>query len=313
MSCQDNYIGINRDAVSRSGLFASDLYGVEDLLYPLISKDSETNTEVWERVYRNAWTNLVSDVEAFIHGKFHMNSKLISRVTSEFSDEVNSGLELAGVRIQFDLSKYSRIHIISIEVWAEQAYASPEVTFYFYEDTEDGELLHTVSQALEEGKNTIFVDQDFDVDAVFVAYDPTLAELRVTTNKQYSNCTSWTKFECMFPCFGGQGSVKQINGGGINVIYDVYCSVEQFVCENLNLFKKVFWYRIGLELIQERKLGNRLNQFTTLDEGRKKELFDDYNANYQQALTNSLQSQNIYEDWVCFECKGVVSSVTSLP
>jgi hypothetical protein len=312
VACQYNYIGINPAAVSRSGIFVSDLPGVEDLQYDLLSKDSETLDEVWERISRNSWTNLVSDVEAYLQEKFWVNTKLISSDTSKFKDELNVSANLAGIRIQFDLSRYSKIHIVSVEVWSDQDYTSPDVVFGFYEDTEDGELLHEVSAELTIGRNIIFVDKDFEVDKVFVSYDPSLVALRQTKNRIF-NTGYWNDVYCRFPCFDGSGSIQQVNGGGINLVYNVYCSSEKFVCQNINLFKKTLWWRYGVELANERRIGNRLNQFTTLTQERKTELADFYGANYQQSLSNSLKAQNIYEDWICFECKGVVGVKTVLP
>lgn len=313
MACQDNYIGKNPSAISRSGLYVSDLPGVEELQYDLLSKDSETTDEVWERISRNSWNGLVSDVETYLQRKFFVNSKLLSRETSEFLQEINSASDFSGVRIEFPLSKYSRIHIISLEVYADQAYQSPEVLFRFLKDNEDGDLLHETFVPLAEGKNSIPVDLDFDTDAVFVSYDASLVDLRQTKNKFYNSMTPWSPIDCRFPCFGGFGSVRQINGGGINVFYNVYCSSEEFVCQNINIFRKAFQWRYGLELAHERRIGNRLNEFTTMTQERKDELFTFYNSEYQQALDNSLKSQNIYEDWVCFECKGTVGVRTSIP
>ena len=316
MTCQDNYIALNRDDHSRSGLFASDLPGVEDLVYELISKDDETADEVWDRVYGNAWTNMISDVEAMLQEKFFVTSKLISRETSKFIDDANSNSGLAGVRIQFDLPRYARLHVVSVDVWALQGYASPGIALKFYEDDENGDLLYeTTDQSISEaGKETIFVDKDFEVSKLFVAFDPALYQLRQTENKEYAGFINKTfAFECMFNCFGGIASVRQVNGGGLNVVFNVYCSAEKFVCENINLFKKTFWYKIGQELIIERRYGNRLNQFTTMVQERAEELTSFYQANYTQSLENSIKAHNVNEDPICFQCKGSVNYKTSLP
>lgn len=314
MACQDNYVGKNPNSTSRSGLFVSDLPGVEELQYDLLSKDSETSDEVWERISRNSWNNLVSDVDAFLQGKFFVNKKLLSRETSDFKPDINSSAGPSGMKIHFDLSRYSRIHIVSIEVWSDQDYPSPEVLFQFFDAVEDGNLLHEVSAALVEGKNVIFVDTDFETDTVFVSYDPTVVELRQTQNKSYPfNYSFWSPVDCMFPCFGGTGSFSQVNNGGINVVYNVYCSVEKFVCQNINLLKTAYQWRYGVELSNERRIGNRLNEFTTMTQERKDELADFFKTNYQQALANGLSAQNIYEDWICFECKGSSGVKTILP
>lgn len=314
MPCQDNYIALNRDTRSRSGLYASDLPGVEDLLYPLISKDSESNDAVWSRVYSNAWTNLVSDVQAALQDKFFVNHKLLSRETSQFQDTINTESALAGIQLQFDLPRYARLHVISVEVFTDQGYASPGVELQFYDTDENGELLYETDQEVGAGRNTIFVDHEFEVDKLFVAFNPALFELKTTENKRYNLSYSvFDKFNCMFPCFFGQGSVRQVNGGGLNVIYDIYCSAEKFVCQNINLFAKTLWWKVGQELVIERRYGNRLNQFTTMTQERAEELTAFYQAQYTQALENSLRAHNIDEDPFCFECKGVVNTKTNLP
>ena len=316
MNCNQNYIALNRDYQSRSGLFASDLPGVEDLLYELISKDSETISDVWERIYSNAWANLISDVDFSLQEKFFVNTKLISRETSQFLSDVNSNTGLAGVRIQFQLPRYARLHVVSVDVIAEEGYASPGIALQFYEDDENGDLLYeTTDQSISEaGKETIFVDKDFDVCKLFVAFDPALYQLRQTENKEYAGFISkFSALDCLFPCFGGTASVRQINGGGLNVVFNVYCSAEKFVCQNLNLFKKTFWYKIGQELIVERRYGNRLNQFTTMTQERAEELTNFYQAQYTQSLKNSIDAHNINEDPICFECKGTVNYKTNLP
>lgn len=317
--CQDNYIALNRDDQSRSGLYASDLPGVEDILYPLISKDLETDIEVWERIYGTAWNNLVSDVDFALQEKFFVNTKLISRETSTFTENPNLSTELAGIRIQFDLPRYARLHVVSIDVWVLDQDVSPDfvptdIEIKFYKDDENGEVLYETLASIEIGKNTIFIDHDFEENKIFIGYNPILTLIKGTENKIYSGFISRLPLlECMFPCFGGTAFISQVNGGGLNVVFDGYCSAEKFICQNLNLFKKTFWYKIGQELVIERRYGNRLNQFTTMTQERAEELTSFYQAQYSQALENSIKAHNINEDPICFQCKGSVNYKTNLP
>lgn len=315
VACQDDYIRIDRSTPSRSGLYGTDLPGVEiDLLENLTKDDQEDYQDVWEMIYNRAWQNLVSDVTKALQEKFYVDAKLVSRETSEFKDDANSGSELAGVRLHFYLPKYARIHVLSVGVLSNQSYGSPGITLYFHKDNADGELLHQVSESLDEGRNTIFVDTDFEVDDLFIGYDPDSFELRQTENKYYQNLWNyWDKLTCMWPCLGSTAEVRQINGGGLNVKYTIECSIEKYVCENLKFFRNAFWYRIGLELVVERRFGNRLNQFTTMTIERATELFDFYNNQYQQELMNSTKAVNVDEDPFCFNCKGIVNSRVNLP
>jgi hypothetical protein len=311
LACQDGYIELNRSATSRSGLYASDLPGVEIQLFEGLVKEEQNHyIDLWEMIYDRSWTNLISDVSAALQKKFHVDLKLISRETSKYLDTVNSGSGLAGVELQFTLSKYSRLHVLSVEVNADVAAASPGITIYFYDTDEDGDLLHSESAAIVAGKNTIFIDRTFEVDKLFVAYQKADFDLKGTENRYYK--TGYTSFDakgsCMWPCLDGSGSVSQIEGGGLNVKYVVECSIEKYVCENINFFAKALWYRIGLELTVERRFGNRLNEFTTMTIERATELQEFFNAQYQQALKNGVDAVNIHEDPFCFNCKGSVSS-----
>lgn len=314
MNCNSDYITLNRDNPSRSKLYAFDLPGVESEVLELISKENESLDGVWDRIYSNAWTNMVSDIQAFLQTKFFVNQKLLSRETSEFKSDLNVNAGLAGVRIQFDLPRYAKIHVVSVEVFAQSGSASPGASIQFYEDDENGELLHETDQEIGAGRNTIFVDKDFEVDKLFVAFDPSILEFKQTENRYYNyGIPIWNTTDCYYPCFGGQASVRQINGGGLNVIFDVYCSSEKFVCQNLNLFAKTLWWKIGQEIIVERRYGNRLNQYTTMTQERAEELTAFYQAQYSQSLENALKSQNIMEDPICFECYGTVSVNKILP
>jgi len=268
---------------------------------------------VWQRVYGNAWTNMHSDVEAFLQQKFFVNQKLISRETSEFSSELNEASGLAGVQLQFDLPRYGRIHILSLEIWAAEATGSPGLLIQVFDKDENGDVLYETHAQLEEGKNQVFIDQDFESDKIFIAVDPEAAFIRGTDARRFAGCFDYSFNYCYFPCLGGNGYVRQINGGGLNVIYNVICSSEKFLCQNLNLFRKTFWWKVGQELIIERRYGNRLNEFTTMTQERAEELTEFYQAQYTQSLGNSLNSHNIYEDPVCFECKGVVGAKPLIP
>ncbi len=314
MSCYSEYITINRTTPSRSRLYAEDLPGVDSAIWDALVKEGQEDDAFWPMIYEKAWNNFVSDLETLLQGKFYVDSKLVSRETSQFKADVNMSADLAGVTIEFKLPRYAKLHIISVDVFSDQAYTSPEALISVYETDENGELLSESSQDISEGRNTIFIDEDYEVNKVFVAFDPATYAFRETENKKYA--TPYLYFgcdECAFDCGGYEGKISQINGGGLNVKYNVVCSVEKFACENINLFKQAFFFRIGLELITERMIGNRLNRFMTMTLERQEELFNFYNRNYTENLERSVRSQNMREDPYCFACKELVSSRSQTP
>lgn len=317
MSDFDDYITISQSyRPSRSGLYADQLPGIdEDLIDNLARDPADDAATIWPVLYKRACDNMVSDISSFVQKKFHVDHKILSRETSAYKDEENENSGVAGLRLEFVLPKYAKLHVVKLEVWSEIDYGSPGVTFKFYDTDEDGELLYTVSESVSAGRSTIYIDRDFLTDSLFVSYEPAQADFKQTENKFFST-DDWSPVICNF-CIGGydiyQGTVTQVNGGGINVFYNVRCSVQKFVTENINLFRQTLLYRIGLEITHERRLGERLTRYTSMTIERATELVESYNAQYQMNLDNSLKSQNMDEDPICFTCKNTVYVATSLP
>lgn len=319
MSAWDDYITLSTDTPSRSGLYANLLPGVTVALFDDLTKDEQADFEAcFADIYHTAKINFTSDVQGKLGIKFHYDQKLISRETSKFLTDENTGTELAGIKIECLLPKYARLHVLSVGVFAESASASPGIEINFYDTDEDGELLHTVDEEIASGRNTINVDTDFEVDKLFISFDPNNYSLRKTENKYFNTGGAWgDKLACTFPCgwsgYGYEVSVSQIEGGGLNVKFIVTCSVDKFICENINIFKTAFWYRIGVDLMRERILSDRFNRFTTLTEDRAKQLMELYQTEYDKHLANAIETVNIHEDPICFDCKNIVESGNLLP
>lgn len=313
MACFDEYITLNEDVPSRSELYADSLPGIDSEMIEGLAKEGKDEDQTWSVLYKRAYDGLVSDVTKELNTKFNTDLKLVTRETSDFKEGVNFAVGLSGVQIGFNLPKYARIHVISIGVFSDQAYDSPDVPFYVYDEDENGELLFEKSQSLTEGRNTVNIDRDFEVNKIFVAYNPDFA-LRETENKSYS--TYYYRFtcdSCEFDCGGYRGTVEQINGGGLNVKYVIYCSAQKFVCENINLFAQSLLWKIGVVISQERRFGERLNKFTTMTLERAEELMGFYGDEYQKELKETIKTHNIREDTYCFPCKHLISKRSGLP
>jgi hypothetical protein len=293
VNCYTDYINLDESTPSRSGLYAGSLPGVDSEMIDGLAKEGKED-ETWAILYKRAYDGLTAEVRKLVNSKFNTDLKLVSRETSSFKASVNSG-GLSGVQIGFDLPKYARIHVISVGVYSEQEYETPDVPFYVYDEDENGELLHEESGEIIAGSNTINIDEDFSVNKIFVAYDANLYAFRQTENKRYSNYLTWSCDECRFDCGGYEGTVKQINGGGLNVKYNVYCSIEKFICENINLFAQSLLWKIGVVITEERRFGERLNKFTTMTLERAEELMTYYTEKFNLEVVEVIKSQNIRE------------------
>lgn len=189
-----------------------------------------------------------------------------------------------------------------------------QIDVVIYDTDEDGDLLGTFSTTAVEGKNIIPINTSFDVEDLFVAFTPPVSGFRQTENKYFpTDSLSVDKLSCTFPCHFGDGSVTQVNGGGINVKFNVVCSLEKFIEENINIFQYALWYRIGVDLMKERIVSDRVNRFVVLTPERATELMAVYNEDYKAALDSATMNIRMNEDPICFTCKRPIKAVTSLP
>jgi hypothetical protein len=316
VACLDDYITISESyRPSRSGLYADQLPGIsEDLIDNLARDPADDAAAIWPILYKRSTNNLISDISMNLQNKFFMDKKLISRETSQYKDDENENAGVAGVKLEFDLPKYGKLHVVKLEVWSDIDYGSPGVTFKFYDTDENGELLYTLVDSVSQGRSIVNVDRDFDTDALFISYETAQADFRQTENKYYDGMLDYTSVVCDY-CYWDyyQASVTQVNGGGINAFFNIRCSVSKYVCENINLFRQALLYRIGLEITNERRIGERLTRYTTMTSERAQELTDYYTAQYNENLSNALKNQNMNEDPVCFQCKPTSYVRTDLP
>lgn len=315
--CYSNYIGLDsNETSSESGLYITDLLGVTiHQLDSLTKEDQNDYLAFFEGLKKTAWRNLRIDTQKKLGNKFLIDKKLLTRETSEFTTSLNVNSGLAGVKIQVDLPKYARLQILSITVKSDQAYTSPEAEFYVYRTDENGELLSTFTKELSEGVNTVPVYTDYEEEELFIAYNPEVLTLYGSQNKYYSDYLKFTKdLSCTFPCLSGEeGYVQQVNAGGLNVKFVVYCSLDKFLCENINLFQNAYLYRLGVDLTRERIVSDNVNRFTVMTKERAEELLAIYLDDYNMALTAVIDTINIKEDPICFVCKSIVTSRINLP
>lgn len=322
MACFDNYITLESSTPSRSGLYATDLPGIDSRVLDGIARNvddtpDEDHEDIWPIIYKRAHRNLVSDTQKQLQAKFHTNLKLVTRETSAYKEDYNSGSGLAGVSIEFKLPKYARTHVLSIQVFSAQAYASAGI-FKIYDTDEDGELLDTITTAISQGRNTINVDTDYEADKIFIAYDSAVYSFKQTENKYYAD-SAYNEFgpvTCDESLYGDEdfnALVVQENGGGVNGKFIIHCSIEKYVCENLKLFEDALLYRIGLEITVERRLTERLDKYVVMTQERWDELKNFYEAQYKTNLMNTIDGGNIMEDEYCFACRNTVRTETILP
>lgn len=306
------YITASPDTTSKSGLYFTDLSGCTiSLLDDLTKEDHADWGECFDYLYKTAQRNLRIDMQRTLANRFHIDKKLITRETSEFKDEYNSYSGYAGVKISVPLPKYARLQILSVSLSSASAGSA---TISIFKEDSSGDVLGTVSGTLAAGKNILEVYEDFEEEEIFIGYDASALSLKQTQNLYYDSDNIADDKSCQFDCGTGYlGAVKQVNGGGLNIKFILYCSMEKFILENLPLFQFALLYRLGVDTMKERLTTQRVNLTTVLTEERAKELLGVHNEDYKAALEAATMSIKMTEDPICFMCKKTVSSKINLP
>ena len=305
------YITASTDTPSKSGIYFTDLAGCTvSLLDDLTKEDHADSDECFDYLYKTAQRNLRIDVQRALAQRFHIDKKLITRETSEYLDDYNSGSGFGGVKISVSLPKYARLQILSIGL---NSSAAGTASIVIFKEDENGDTLATVSGSVVQGRNLLEVYEDFEDEEIFVAYDLSTLNLKKTQNKYYDTDSIMADKSCEFDCNEAGGSVLQVNGGGLNVKFVLYCSMEKLILENLNLFQSALFYRLGVDTMKERITTQRVNMTSVLTAERATELMGVFNEDYKSALEAATMNIKMTEDPICFMCKRTLSAKTSLP
>ncbi len=312
----NSYITASPETPSQSGLYATDLAGVSVKLLDDLTRDEDNDwNEFFDYIYKTAQRNIKIDVHRKLSDRFHIDKKLVTRETSEFLSAYHTS---GGVQINFSLPKYARLQILSIDVFAENVSPIPQIYLEIRRDDQNGELLKSYNKTITSGKNSIGIYQDFDGEdfsnwnqRIYVGFAG--ASVKTTENRYYPGDSIGAYKSCDFNCSGVEGVVNQINSGGVNVKFIIYCSLERFILENLPLFREALFYRLGVDIMKERKTSQLVNLSTVLTEERAVELMEVFNTDYMAAVETATMNIKMQEDPICFNCKRSVSSKTNLP
>ena len=313
MDCLDGQIGVvglTGYDTAKSGLFINDLPGITLNQLDKIKDDTEDYQDAasaWERIYVRGKKNFEHDVIAFNRRNFKRTSIISSRITGQVTKTL---LTAQGVRtgLYFNLTNYSP----SLEIFfnAAQFYLStPDtVTVEVYDATTGLQLLSESQTGTANALLTIPIQEGFTVHEypkLFVCYaDTGLSVYKVTdyayddflisTRKQVSTASSVT--------------ASNLSGGNTGMVlnYNMKCGVITWICQNIDVFIKPFWYKLGIEFLKERFGSERFNRFTMINLDKAQALLEDFEMEYKKSLEDTLKTMYPTDDGYCFECnKGV--------
>lgn len=101
--------------------------------------------------------------------------------------------------------------------------------------------------------------------------------------------------------------------GGLSVEYSVKCSIENFICQYKTSIALPMLYMVASLLMEEMQYSDRLNSIVTIRNKTNKELKEDYEFKWREALDNLLKRMVLPKNDICFTCNQKIRKVQAIP
>lgn len=321
INCLFDYIGLIDVTTPTSGKYLNRLQGIDTNQLDLIRND-ETYTieDAWDDIQNRAIDEFEQRLQEW-GAKFYRNRSYTSNIVTGQYDEdvaVSTGSSLAGWQFDghFGYYKNMKLTIQNVRLYATNSVNS---NIFIY-NSSTGDLLETIPFVFQADTiNEIPILKSYaawEYPRLFICYD----ESEVQTIKasdlfyQYTFDTSEGRVASGSPVkkanINGVGS----GGQGMIVTYNIDCSLDNWVCQRLDLFTTPFMYLLGYEFCQERLYSDRINRYTLLNRERARELGDYFLERFNVQLRETLNALTIdFGADFCFRCDREVNFKTQLP
>jgi len=329
MNCLQDYIGLRGCGASTpgSGLYVNDLPGISlKQIVSLTNEEEQTYLDLWAMIQRRAQQRFSLDVREAMGKHYKLKSLMqginLGKQVGNNQTAAAFGYTKAGFIIQLNESKnyeyvqspFNAIHIQQLFFYGA---ASEYANLYIYDIYTNQILWNKINVPLVEEWNTIEVNQTFNSQALAIYAVPssidgfaTYYETEAPLNHQLPGCCdiriNGFYTDTAFTAFTNDILESQSsNTYGISGIFNVVCTWDNLICNNKNIFARPLWYLMGIELLTEQLYSSKLNQFTTVNLQRAKELREEYQVEYAKAVEQIAGGFNLDCD-CCIECAGAV-------
>ena len=267
-------------------------------------QDKDNYANVLRSLVSLAGARIVSDLANRLDTKrinHHNGSGCIGVPASDNATLIYTGKQ--GVRFQLNRSKYLVMRIRSIVVFSE---IDQNITLKIEDQYS---TLWTQTYALTAGANELAIN--FEISNalykrdLFVGYDQTLHAYKVMALYCDDDCTSYWQGTCG-QCSSAGNAFVGGDTGGITVHYDLTCSLEAFLCYNVDRLSTALLYAMGIEHILT-ALGTTRRNVNTVVQGAMNQvnLLPAYEMRFKEEMEAFYRSTDFCDN-CCFECTPAV-------
>lgn len=294
-----------------------DLKGVTlELLEQTTEKEQANFLEAWKIIQRRAAVAMRHDFQMHLGGKATLRAASdIERVGHIYVPLTlnESAALLAGVMLEVDESHYLGLYIYRVRLFVQSA----GTTTLMVLDGEDGTELLSQAWEVQRGWNEVAINRQFLTQGkgtrLFVGYltDGLQTVLSTTAYDSDGSCSSSRSCDGrLVDVYGGtfdpEAPLKTLetlgnNGNtyGLQVDYDLRCSIDPLICQMRDLLANAYYALIGREIMDQRLSTTRLNKWTIDNKEQVQALRMEYDEHYKAALTQAVESIAVPLDY-CF-------------
>lgn len=320
ISCLESFIGlIGVQDNPTSGRFVNDIAGVttqrvdesyeeDDIYEPL---------EAWQAIERTAIKRFEQRIITWAKRFFLNYSYLGTTITGQYrkKEPIANTNEYVGVLFDYDFVTFKAlsIQVPHIYLWSDSIVTT---TIRVY-NASTGQLIESKEVDLVEGDNKIYTGWEFPVwryAKVFITYDAS----EVSTIKQDPfgfNTGANLQFKKVSKSDDVLSDNLESTGNtnGLLVEYSVNCSVDNFVCQRLQLFEEAYIYCLAAEVLRQSIHSEEMNRYTLLDVEDAQGLIIQYDLKFNEMIEENLRGLTIDDDGICFMCNRPVNFREMLP
>ena len=315
IECLTDWIGLVNVTPSNSGRYVNDHPGLTTHHIEQITDVNERTSvsEMWSVIYNRAIRLFESDL-MFRLKKYFKNYQIQATDVTAILDEdtlLSLGNKFSGWFFDItDQYNNAKIQIESIGVYLD-TYAEFTIRIY---NANNGQIIESFPASGIEGYNEIKINRAYAIykySRIFIAYDTSeiqpfklddASQFGLVKNASITNTSNvvHTDFDI---------SADDI---GMLVTYSIKCSIDNFVCQRLDLFTTAFWYKCGIESLLESKYSDRWNRYTLLDLEQTAQRLEELNLQYENAIDATLRDLQMPCD-ECFDCQKGITRKSMIP
>ena len=320
INCLFDYIGLLDVTTSKSGTYLNRLQGIDTNQLDLIRNNETYNIEdAWDDIQNRAIEEFEQRISEWATKYYRNRSYVANIVTGQYdtNDSISTSNNYAGWLFDGTYGYYKNMRLVIQDVHLySTGTVQSDITIF---NAVTGDTLETISYTFIEGINRVPIGKTFaawEYPKIFIAYNENDVSTIKASDLIYQNTFSTSEGRIGVGSTVLADSINDVgsSGQGLIVSYNIECSIDNWVCQRLDLFRSPFLYLLGYEFCQERLYSDRINRYTLLNRDRAKELGDYFLNRFNTQIKETLSALSIdYGRDYCFACERDVNYKTLLP